>query len=193
MINHFSFTPVYLILRIAFVSNNRDTINSCPCLTKRPLFRVTVGVLWGNKKRGQSEVRDFLLKRPLLYSICTYFCPALILNQKTAFHTHSALKLLLKGKEALKGLNPGADGGRPGWGRIDRTYRGEEAKSKEVEVRRVPEVVQRLENMSLIKCEGGSEFCHQIAIFVYLSYFSFYTHCLLFAFFIDNSKYFPGR
>lgn len=30
--------------------------------------------------------------------------------KKTAFHTHSALKLLLEGKEALKGLNLRVDG-----------------------------------------------------------------------------------
>ena len=30
--------------------------------------------------------------------------------KKSAFHTHSALKLLLEGKEALKGLKPRADG-----------------------------------------------------------------------------------
>lgn len=60
----------------------------------------------GDKRTGQKN----FLKRPFLFSVCPYFCLALILLQKTAFHTHSALKLLLLGQEALRGLNPKADG-----------------------------------------------------------------------------------
>lgn len=58
--------------------------------------------------------------------------------QKTAFPTHSALKLLLEGKEALKGLNPWVDGspgqdraGQPAGPRGERKAR----KSKEEEVK----------------------------------------------------------
>lgn len=45
------FTAVYLLLQTAFVSNNQDTINTCPCLAERPSSGVTVGVLWGDKKK----------------------------------------------------------------------------------------------------------------------------------------------
>lgn len=113
------FIPVQLILQTPFVSNNIGTINQCPCLTKRPSSELPRVFCGAARRRGQLKVKDFLLKHPLLFSPCTYFCPALILPslKKTAFHTHSALKLLLEGKEALKGLNPRADGT---WARMEK-------------------------------------------------------------------------
>lgn len=101
----------------------------------------------GAKQTGQFKVKDFLLKRPPLFSICTYFCPALIPPQKTALHTHSALKLLLEGEEALKGLNPRADGTRARMGPDSQDGRGKKANSKEVEVKRLPEKWLVIENM----------------------------------------------
>lgn len=106
------FTPVQLILQTPFVSNNLGTINQCPCLTKRPSSELPGCFV------GQREGGDNSRSNTFYWSICSCSHPVPISVQlwsfprlkKTAFHTHSALKLLLEGKEALKGLNPRADG-----------------------------------------------------------------------------------
>lgn len=93
---------------------------------------------------GQFKVEVLLLKCPPMFSICTYFCPALIRHQKTAFHTLSALKLLVEGKEALKGLKPRADGTRARTALDRQDGRGEKANSMEAEVKRLRKVCQAL-------------------------------------------------
>lgn len=154
------------MLWTAFVSNNRDTVNRCPCLTKRPSSELLL-VFCGAKKAGQLKVKDFLLKQPPLFSICTYFCLALILPQKTALHTHSALKLLLEGKEALKGLNPRADGTRARMGPDRQDGQGKKANSKEVEVKRLPEEWLDIENMLMfLKNTRMTQSHHPFAVFL---------------------------
>lgn len=158
---------------------------------KEPLARVTVGVLWGNKKQEQLKVRDFLLKHPFLFSICTYFCLALILPQKTAFHTHSALKLLLEGKEALKGLNPRADGTRARMGQDRQDGQGKKGEVKGSGGEKTPgegagyrKYVNVFEKRTAVKSIIKLQSFHRGA--AYFSYFSFYTHCLLFAFLLTT-------
>lgn len=102
------FTPVYLILQTAFVSNNQDTI-TLP-LKKSPRGSDCGCYVW-QQGAGTIQGQRLPLEAPTpvldLYLFLSGSDPS---PQKIAFHTHSALKLLLEGKEALKGLNPRADG-----------------------------------------------------------------------------------
>lgn len=78
--------------------------------------------------------------------------------------------------------------------------RGKKAKSKEVEVKRLPEKVLGIENMLMAlkkKYKESRAVHHQIGIFlqrscIFYLFFLLYTQPSL-CFFIDNSKYFPGR
>ena len=94
----FFFAPVYLTLTTAFVDDNQDTMIYCPCLTKTPLSELLWGFCWRTERGGQSKVKDFLLEHLLLFSACTYFCPALILCQKNCFPHTFCLKALIGGK-----------------------------------------------------------------------------------------------
>lgn len=145
--------------------------------------------MWGSEDNWRSDTSSWSAHS------CTYFCPALILYpQKTALHTHSAFKLLLEGKEALKGLNHRADGTRARTGQL-----GRDQKAKSERMWRWKDSLGRVGHRKYVNVfekskESGEDHHQSAASPAFLNESSsFRLAAFSLLSFIDNSKYFPGR